>query len=223
MEQLTERCRPYLWVEYHFLRMVCALSEDERKPIAREVERVYKDVMERYEGMRRSGQLRRAGQALQALPDPRRLIEEGVARVADEHLSAAQAARYRAELALRASDRKRITIQRVVEKLDQDLILSSEQRTRLTETLISSWDETWFPSEYMMMSPERYVSRIPLKHLLPLLDENQRDLRTQAIRYPVNAANFVTGPVSIPSEFPEAEELAEARKAEAAKHAEVAP
>jgi hypothetical protein len=221
IETSIEQYRPYLRVEYHFLRMVCALSEEQRRPIAREAERAFVKAMQQYDELRQPGQLRRAGEPARVLPDPRKLIQQGLARVAAEHLSAEQAARYRAELEQRAEDRKRVMIRSLVEKLDDELILSPAQRTRLTETLNSHWNESWFPTEPMMMNPERYLSRIPIQHLDSVLNADLRNLWNQILRKPVGVEGLLVGR-SVPDDFPEDEELAEAREAER-KHAEVSP
>jgi hypothetical protein len=217
--RLVEQNRPEFCVEYHFLRMVCGLTEDERKAIARAAVQSFKDAMARYDEMRRAPQLRPAGAPPRALPDPRKLIQEGLVRVAEQHLSAERGARYREELAQRNQYRKRVTIQRLIEWLDQELILSPMQRIEVATALTAGWDEAWFPTESMLANPERYLSRIPSQTIVRWLEVDQRQLWDQLVRNPANIAGVVTNMIAY---FPEDEELVAARAAEA-REAEVPP
>jgi hypothetical protein len=217
--QLIAQYRPVLCVEYHFLRMVCGLSEDERKVIAREAVQAFKDAMARYEDMRRP-QFRPAGAAPRALPDPRKLIQEGLVRAAEKRLSPERAARYREELAQRNLYRKRVTIQRLIEWLDQELILSPTQRIEIATALAAGWEDAWFPTEFMLTNPERYLNRmIPNHNIVRFLEVDQRQLFDQLVRNPASITAVVMNPVI---DFPEDEELAAARAAEA-REAEVSP
>jgi hypothetical protein len=210
--QMTERNRPYLSVEYHFLRTVCALSEDERKVIARAAEQAFQDMIEKYEEMRRSPQLRLPGVQPVALPFPRKLVQESLLRVAEKHLSPERAARYREELALRNLDRKRAIIKSLVDWLDRELILSSEQRTELAYSLFSTWDEDWVRTEAMAMYPERYISGIHRQKIARVLDEEQRKLWDQLLRSMVTMPAYAAT-TTLLSDFPEDEELTAARTA----------
>jgi hypothetical protein len=219
--QMAERYRPYLCVEYHFLRMVCNLSEDERKVVARAVVQAFHEAIGQYEEMRRAPQLRHAAAQPRPLPDPRKLLQEGLVRVAEKHLSAERVARYREELAERSLDRKRVTIERLVEWLERELLLSWEQRKAIGDALTSNWDDSWLPTDVMLAIPERYVSRIPRQHIVAVLDGDQRKLWDQLLRNPINVAGVVMNPV-LTIDMPEDEELVAARAA-AERKAEVSP
>jgi hypothetical protein len=218
--QMAERYRPYLCVEYHFLRMVCGLSEDERKAFAPEAVKVFNAAIAQYEEMRRAPQLRLAGAQPRVLPDPRKLLQEGLLRAASEHLAPERAARYRAELAERGRERKRVTIERLVEWLDQELMLSYEQNKALADAFTTNWDDSWFPTDVMLAIPERYISRIPRQHIVGLLDGDQTKLWDQRLRNPNNAGVVMNPMLAV--DLPEDEELAAAR-AMAARAAEVSP
>jgi hypothetical protein len=211
--QMTDQFRPYLRVEYHFLRTICALTPEQRTRIARAAEHEYRETVAHYLEVQRSPQLRRAGESPRVLPDPRKLIQEGLARAAEVHLSKDQAARYRDELAQRAEARKQAAIQTILVRLDDDFILSPQQHTEFARDLSAIWNEDWFPTEFMLMTADRYLYRIPRHHIVTLLNEDQRQL------WELNAQNqTVTGVLqgvpSVPADFPEDQELTEARKAE---------
>jgi hypothetical protein len=218
--QTAERTRPYLNVEYHFLRMVCGLSEDERKVMARAAVQAFNEAIAQYEEMRRTPQLRLARAQPRVLPEPRTLLQEGLVRAAEKRLSPERAARYREELAQRSLERKRVTVERLVEWLDHELMLSIDQNLAVTVALTGNWDESWFPTELMKAIPERFVSRIPRQHIVSVLDPDQTRLWDQLLRNPINSGGIVMNPTG-PIDFPEDEELATARAAEA-REAEVA-
>jgi hypothetical protein len=211
----TERFRPHLRVEYHFLRAVCSLTPEQRTRIARGAEREYKETVAQYVKLTWSPQFRRAGEAPRFFPDPRKLIREGLARAAEPHLNSEQAARYHQEIAQRAEAQRQMVIKCYVLSLDQALILSAEQRCRIAERLTADWDEAWFPSESMLLDVDSYVSRIPRQQVLPLLSEEQKRVwdptHFQKSAVPVMIQPFP----AIPVDFPEDEELTEARGAEA--------
>jgi hypothetical protein len=214
VEQMTEHFRPYLRVEYHFLRTVCALTLEQRTRIARAAQREYKDAVAQYLQLRRPQGFRRAGQAPQALPDPRTSIRAALARAAEPHLNPEQAARYRQEIALRAEARKQMVIRCFVLRLDQELILSAEQRARITERLTSAWDKTWFLSDEMLLEIDRYMSRIPAHLFLSVLNDDQTKVWNFSFQgRSVPEASISLFP-SIPVDFPEDAELTEARAAE---------
>ena len=219
--QLTELYRPYLRVEYHFLRAVCSLTPEQRTRIARGAEREYTETVAQYVNLRRSPQFRRAGEAPRALPDPRKLIREGLARAAESDLSSDQAARYRQEIALRAEAQRQMVIKCFVLSLDQELILSAEQRCWIAERLAARWDEAWFPSESMLLNVDRFVSRIPRQQIVPFLSEEQKKVWDVTASNPA-VTSMVQPLPSIPVGFPEDEELTEAREA-GAKDTEVPP
>jgi hypothetical protein len=217
----TERFRPYLRVEYHFLRAVCSLTPEQRTRIARAAEREYKEAVAEYVKLTWSPQFRRAGEPPRVFPDPRRLIREGLARAAGPHLNSEQAACYRQEIAQRAEAQRQMVIECYVLSLDEELMLTAEQRSRIAEKLTSDWDDAWLPSESMLLNVERYVPRIPRQQVLPLLSEEQKKLwdptfPKSVVTGMLNGDGMLNGPFpAIPVDFPEDAELTEAREAEA--------
>jgi hypothetical protein len=219
--QMAERYRPHLCVEYHFLRMVCGLSVDERNVLAPAAVQAFHEAIAQYEEMRRSPQLRLTAAQPRVLPDPRRLLQEGLVRAAEKHLAPERAARYREELAERSRERKRVTIERLVDWMDHELILSADQRKALTVAFTTGWDDSWFPTDVMLAMPERYISRIPRHSIALVLDGDQRKIWDQLLRNPINVTGVVMNPV-LAIEFPEDEELVAARAA-AEQEGEVSP
>jgi hypothetical protein len=217
----TERLRPYLRVEYHFLRTVCSLTSEQRTRIARAAERAYNETIAQYVKLTWSPQLRQASAAPRVFPDPRKLIREGLARAAEPYLDSDQAARYRQEIAQRAEAQRRMVIECYILSLDEALILSAEQRSRIAEKLNADWEDAWAHSESMLLNVDTSVSRIPRQHVLPFLSEEQKKLwdptlSKSAVTGVWNGNAMVNGPLpALPVDFPEDAELTAARKAEA--------
>ena len=54
----------------------------------------------------------------------------------------------------RTASRKQVVIDNLVAKLDQDLVLTSEQREKLVEALSANWKDSWGQSLEMLMNIE---------------------------------------------------------------------
>jgi hypothetical protein len=221
-EQYVTQFRPILRAEYRLLRSICDLSKDERRKIARDGEQALRETAKRAAGERNRGMrvfIRPAGAAVPApapastILEPRKLIQEGLAKSVEAHLSAEQQASYRAELEKRDADRKRITIACIVARLDQDLILSPEQRTKLIDALTTHWDDSWCPSLDVLQLSDQFFPNVPDTYILPVLDPTQEKIwRTRTRRY-VSANGLVfRGGLAGDDAF-EDDDLREAREA----------
>jgi hypothetical protein len=91
-------------------------------------------------------------------------------------LSHDQQSRYKVELEKRAASRKQVVIDNLVAKLDGDLVLSSEQRTRLVEALSANWKDAWGQSLQMLMNIDSFFPNIPDQVVAPILTDNQKEI-----------------------------------------------
>lgn len=190
VQQFTQQFRPILRAELHLVRTACELTEEQRKQVARKGEGILKDAATKYaESQQKMMQPRRAGQAV-SLPDPRALIQEGILASLKTHLPPEQLARYQEEIDERAVNRKQLAVQNLVAKLDQDLVLSAEQRDRLGESLSSTWNDAWGQSLQMFMNIDQFFPNIPDKYVLPILNETQKKVWRNI---PKTQANFWGG------------------------------
>jgi hypothetical protein len=210
--QYVQQFRPMFRAEYYFIRNTCGLNADQRKQLARMGETAVKaaarQFVETQQKMMRGGW--RPGTDY---PDPRKLVEQELSRVMSSLLSHDQESRYKAELEKRAASRKQVVIDNLVVKLDGDLVLSSEQRTRLVEALSANWKDAWGQSLQMLMNIDSFFPNIPDQVVAPILTDNQKEVWR---RIPKNSNvfwgfNFGGGIVreNDPLDDPE---LAEARK-----------
>ena len=173
--QYAQQFRPMFRAEYYFIRNTCCLNTDQRKQLARMGETAVKaaarQFVETQQKMMRGGW--RPGTDY---PDPRKLVEHELTRVMSPLLSHDQESRYKAELEKRAASRKQVVIDNLVAKLDGDLVLSSEQRTRLVEALSANWKDAWGQSLQMLMNIDSFFPNIPDQVVAQILTDNQKEV-----------------------------------------------
>ena len=171
----VQQFRPMFRAEYYFIRNTCGLNTDQRKQLARlgetAVKAAARQFVEAQQKMMRGG--RRSGTDY---PDPRKLVEQELTRVMSSLLSHDQESRYKAELEKRAASRKQVVIDNLVAKLDGDLVLTSEQRTRLVEALSANWKDAWGQSLEMLMNIDSFFPNIPDQVVAPILTDNQKEV-----------------------------------------------
>jgi hypothetical protein len=172
IQQFVVQFRPILGAEYHVVRVVCQLTLEERKTIAREAERALKDVARKYaEGMRRPMNMND-----RAALEPRKMIQDGLLHTAKAHLQAAQVARYEEELSRRRAGRKQLAVRNLVARLDRDMVLTALQRDQIARSLSSHWDDSWGQSLEMFMHDYNFFPPIPDQHVAPFLKDPQKKI-----------------------------------------------
>jgi hypothetical protein len=186
VQQYVQQFRPMVRTEYYFIRNVCELTKDQRKQVAREGERAVlaaaRKFAEDQQKMMRGGWRPGMQQA-----DPQRLLEDVLSKSIPPLLIPDQAARYKDELEKRVASRKQVALDNLVAKLDQDLVLSPEQREKISSSLASHWDDAWCQSLQMLMNIENFFPNIPDNLIVPYLTEHQK---TAWQRIPRNQSVF---------------------------------
>ncbi len=214
--QYVQQFRPMFRAEYYFIRNTCDLNTDQRKQLARMGETAVKaaarSFVEAQQKMMRGGW--RPGSEY---PDPRKLIEQELSRVMSPLLTHDQESRYKAELEKRAASRKQVVIDNLVAKLDGDLVLTSDQRTRLVEALSANWKDAWGQSLEMLMNIDSFFPSIPDQVVTPILTDNQREVWRRIPRNQNVFWGFSFGGVIRENDPLDDPELAEARKEAEAK------
>ena len=119
----------------------------------------------------------RAGQEPQ-WPDPRKIISDALLKSVKESLSADQAKRYEAELEKRSAARKRAALLNLVAKLDKDLVLTADQRGKLSEALSTNWKDEWGQQIEVFMYGDTYMPVLPDAQVLPVLTDKQKQIWT---------------------------------------------
>ena len=208
--QFIQQFRSAMRAEYYFIRSVCAPTPEQRTRIAREGETALREASKAYaQAQMRPVQMRNGRWAY---PDPRKMIEEAMAKSVKPLLTPDQAARYTAESETRAADRKKAAARNIVSKLDQELILTPDQRAKIDESVVSRWDDSWCQSLETLLYGDQYYPRLPDDVVTPYLDAKQKEIWHGARQN----QNFFFGFVGnmLPNEDPaEDKELVEARMA----------
>lgn len=193
--------------ELAFVRRACQPDDDQLRDVAAAAEERLAGVVRKYavaQNRMRHGGIR----ASSPRPEPRKLVQQDVAAVVEARLRPDQVERYRRECELRAARRKRAVVLNLVAWLDQELLLSAEQRDKLVELLTQNYQESWGPWLGLLT---RRINALPaISHELvdPVLNERQKDL-WRAIPKSGNmffgSVNFV--PAGTIIEDPELEEV----------------
>ncbi len=217
--QYVQHFRPMFRAEYYFIRNTCGLNPDQRKKLARlgeaAVKAAARQFVEAQQNMMQGGW--RPGTEY---PDPRKIIEQELARAMSPLLSADQESRYKAELEKRTDSRKQVVIDNLVAKLDTDLVLTADQRTRLVAALSANWKDAWGQSLEMLRNIDNFFPSIPDQVVAPILTDNQKEVWR---RIPSNANvfwGFSFGGVNMQNDPLDDPELAEAQKEAEAREKE---
>ena len=134
IRQFIAAVPPGLRSEYHFLRSVCA--PDARAAHARSPARAETSAPKTAaKAVRRVRGVSAAPErpVAQAYPDPRKLIQEGLAAAVEPSLTPDQAAAIRPRSTSGPTTGSRPAIRNIVARLDQDLVLTADQRDKLGE------------------------------------------------------------------------------------------
>ena len=215
VQQMMMQFRPILRAEFHVIRVACRPTPEQRKAIAQAAEQTLRDATKKYvESMRRP-----MTAAQRAANDPRRLIEEGLVQAIKSQLPAEQVARYQEELTKRAAGRKRLALRNLVARLDHDLVLSPDQRDKLSESLSAHWDDSWGQSLEMFLYDNNYFPPISDQYVAPFLNESQKKIWRGTQRFQRFFGGFGMMGGVMDNDPLEDEELREARLAAAKKDA----
>jgi hypothetical protein len=175
-QQFEPQFAQLLKVELRFVRSTCQPTPGQYKTIKTAGNVGLKAAVKKCASVQMKMQQGiRAGQQSE-WPDPRRIIAEELARSIQQTLSSEQSQRYQLELEKRAAARKRAALLNLVAKLDQDLVLTAEQRTQLTEQLNANWNDTWGQQLEVFMYGGQFMPLLPDNQVLPVLNDTQKEI-----------------------------------------------
>ncbi len=177
-QQFRQQFRQLSKGELNFVRAVCQPNAEQSKKIKTAGDVGLKTAVKKFaEVQKKMQQGIRAGQEPQ-WPDPRKIISDALLKSVKESLSADQAKRYEAELEKRSAARKRAALLNLVAKLDKDLVLTADQRGKLSEALSTNWQDAWGQQIEVFMYGDTYMPVIPDAQVLPVLTEKQKQIWT---------------------------------------------
>ncbi|MBI5759545.1 MAG: hypothetical protein HZA46_13585, partial [Planctomycetales bacterium] len=159
-----------------FVNSVCQPTPQQYEPIKAAGEVSMKLTLKKFaEVQRKMQQGFQAGQRPQ-YPDPRKLISEALALAVKQTLSVEQSRRYEVELERRAAARRRVAVINLVAKLDKELVLTADQRTKVTETLNTNWSDAWGQQLEVFLYGDQYLPIPPDAQVLPILNDKQKEV-----------------------------------------------
>jgi hypothetical protein len=176
VQQFTNQARPLLRAELLFARNVCQLNREELRKINRAAQEMLDEVVGKLVDAQFQPRARMVvvqGRMPQTL-DSQQLLHDGVVAVMKKNLSDAQWSRYEAEMQKRDENRKHATIRYLIDAIDRELYLTSEQCDRLEAALKEHWENAWtMYLENHLFGNKHYPTTIdPL--VTPLLSDAQR-------------------------------------------------
>ncbi len=168
--QYTARFRQIHRSELHFMRAVCQPTREQFEKIAAAGDADLQATVKKYS---KEAAQQRFGMAQSQSGDPRRLIMRGIRDRVKADLSAEQAARYQKEIEDRSAARRHVIILNLISGMDQKLVLTAEQRAKLSAVLDASWNDSWDQVQLLMQGGQ-YFPAMPDDKILPLLTETQK-------------------------------------------------
>jgi len=175
-QQFRQQFRQLKKGELNFIDAVCQPNAEQSKKLKEAGNVGLKTAVKKFSEIQKKMQQGvRPGQEPQ-WPDPRKIISDELLESAKATLSADQAKRYEVELEKRSAARKRVALLNLIAKLDKDLVLSAEQRGKLTETLNTNWNDAWGQQLETFMYGDTYMPVIPDAQVLPALTERQKQI-----------------------------------------------
>ncbi|MFM9964745.1 MAG: hypothetical protein ACKV2Q_26360 [Planctomycetaceae bacterium] len=175
-QQFLQQFRNLAKSELNFVRVVCQPNVEQSKKIKAASDVGLKTAVKKFaEIQKKLQQGIRAGEQPQ-WPDPRKLMADVLLKSVKETLSADQAKRYEEELAKRAAARKRVALLNLIAKLDKDLVLTADQRGKLSEALTANWKDAWCQQLETFMYGDTYLPVLPDAQVLPVLTDRQKQI-----------------------------------------------
>ena len=173
IRQFLPQVRPLMLAELHVIRAACDPTKEQRVALAREGDRVAEEATRKYAESYLAMQ-QRGRNAADPVPDPGAVIVAGLTRFVQEHLTPDQAGRYRAEVEKRAAALKALVVHNLVAGLDEELVLSTDQRAKLEEFLSSRWNPAWGSSLQVFLYGANYFPELPSDPIASMLGEAQK-------------------------------------------------
>ncbi|MFN0056058.1 MAG: hypothetical protein ACKV0T_28260 [Planctomycetales bacterium] len=173
--QFEQQFRPLLEAELHLIRKVCQPTPEQKTTLKKEGEAAFKDAIGQYTAAQQK-MMQGGWRGDQAFPNPKRLLQAALIAAVKKHLTDEQVAVYDKEIEQRTSNYRRVAVQSLVSLLDQDLVLSSDQREKISAALYDNWNDAWCQSLEVFMYGADYLPNLPDQHVAVFLNPVQKDI-----------------------------------------------
>jgi hypothetical protein len=174
-QQFRAQFEPLLKVELSFVNRACKLSDEQRQKLIGKSNGWLDEFILDY--AKQGGQPQMVGALIaggrQQTADPRESIQAGVEKIVKAELPKEQAEIYVEESKKRAEIARKVAVDNLVTRIDKELILSPEQREKLTQSLTEHWDKNWAPQLEMFMHGMDMWPNVPNQWIRPHLTAAQ--------------------------------------------------
>ncbi len=191
VQQYVQLLTPTMWTELEFVRQTCELTPEQRPKIKAAAEDAMKQAA-REIGMPQAA-VARAVAAVIRPARPRsqtgasQTIRAALSAAIKETVAPAEFEKYSLEATQRAAHRKEAAILGAVARLDSLLCLNAEQREKMVESLNAGWLDDWEQWIQLARYGGHYFPQIPDKHVLPLLNDEQKSVWSGVQKISVNS------------------------------------
>jgi hypothetical protein len=175
VQQFLPQFRQLMRTEINLVQAVCKLSKDQRIKIDKAGGKAAQAAAKQY-GEFQQKMMQGQWNGHDGNPEPRDLVRDSLATILKTHLSRDQQARYKEETEQRKSTRKRVAVQNLIAKLDEELVLSAEQREKLGAALLDNWQDAWSQSLEMFLQNDQFFPNIPDQIVTPFLNKTQKQV-----------------------------------------------
>jgi hypothetical protein len=173
-QQYAPRVRQLYKSELHLMRLVCQPTREQFEKIREAVDANSKADIKKYvAAVAEQRQGRFVGNAGRV--DARHQVASSIAGAVKTVLSPEQVARYEEELKQRDAARRRVILLNLVAAVDRRLVLTEEQRDKLSDILDRNWAESWDQLQLLMQGGQ-YFPQMPDDKIVPILTETQRNV-----------------------------------------------
>ncbi len=174
--QVIAQVRYLYQSELHFMKLICQPSKAEFDRIAQDGEPAVKAMVHEFVTQTTGGRSRIIqGNAKNASADPRETLAKEIARLAEQTLSADRAALYEKESRIRAEARQRAVRESLLARLNETLLLSTDQRDKIAKILEEQWEMPGGQTRYLI-NGNQYFPQMPEASIVALLSAKQREL-----------------------------------------------
>jgi len=168
--QLGARFQTMLQLEIAFAKRVCGLNQAQSELLAAAAKDSLKKVVKEAVDQQKLALQGRGG----GMVSPQKRFQAEVAALVKAKLTREQTTRYEQELAKRAEYHKQAAVANLIVMMDDELLLTAEQRSKLTESLSSNWQEQWVRQLEVLVYGSQFFPKIPTKFILPYLRPAQQ-------------------------------------------------
>lgn len=163
--QVSPQIREQLASELNFFLAINPVSPEQRALLKSAVHQSFDNVVRQAAIAQKQMQRGFNANNPPPIPDPQMQFAEDLGQFAKAHCSEESSSNYHREIQHRETLRRSATVHNLVSRLDRDLLLSEEQREKISEALLEKWQPQWsqqieivMQNDHMMMLPDPCVT-----------------------------------------------------------------